>query len=296
MTAAVWGDVVRRRIVRLTDARLNAPLRERCLQSVVAADCDSDIMLPQIDSRRHRLQLACVISALGDKTDIGAGSAAEQMVATYDLDRLLLMRARRAAGCRRALWLLRLSRLNPRSSVAAGAARMMRSRNRHVRFCAMMCVLAAEPLRAHRVLASCGDRLTHFELAQIVGLIFRGRMPVACVPLLNSPHSNLRMLGIAVVRRIGASETAPVLMKIAARDPDRAVAREAFRAICALHLPTGSREAVQALSRMSAADRKSLYRLMAVEGYSVRALSSLFREQERQYFESLVGSYKSVLA
>lgn len=296
VTAFIWTDTARRRIADYLDRRLNEPLYDRCLRMVVRSDCSTDNLLPPIRSRRERMQLARVLTELADKTDIPIRSCAEQMVATYDLDRLLLRQARRSHGYRRAQWLLRLSRLNPRRSVAEDAARFLDSHNRSVRFHAMMCIVASDPLHANRMVAVCGDRLDSFEISQIIALVFRGRMPVACAPLLNSPHANLRMLGIGIVRRIGAEETHPLLLKIAAQDPDRTVARQAAYALCALHLPVEDRATVHALSRMSPAERKSLYRFMAVEGYSVRALSMLFREQERRYFENLIGTYKSTIA
>ena len=296
VTAVIWGDMARRRIADALDRRLNAPIYDRWLRIAVESDCSADELLPPARSRRDRMQLARVLAELADKTDMGQHNCTARMIATYDLDRLLLRRARRSHGYRRAQWLLRLSRLNPRRSVAEQAARFLDSRNRYVRFHAMMCIVASDPLRAHRMLAAYGDRLDSFEISQIIALVFRGRMPVACTPLLNSPHPNLRMLGIGIVRRIGAEETRPLLLKIASQDPDPDVARQAAYALCALHLPVDDRAAVHALSRMSPSERKSLYRFMAVEGYSVRALSMLFREQERRYFETLVGSYKSTIA
>ena len=296
LTAVIWADIARRSIAGSLDRRLNAHLYDRCLRMVVESDCSSDTLLLPVRSRRERMQLARVLAELADNTDIPIRGSARQMVATYDLDRLLLRRARFSYGYRRALWLLRLSRLNPRRSVAEQAARYLDSRNRSVRFNAMMCIIASDPLHANRMVATCDDRLNSFEISQIIALVFRGRMPVACTPLLGSPHPNLRMLGIGIVRRIGAEETHPLLLKIAAGDPDRAVARQAVYALCALHLPVDDRATVHALSRMSPAERKSLYRFMAVEGYSVKALSMLFREQERPYFETLVGSYKSTIA
>lgn len=295
-TALMWGDIARRRAADALDLRLNAPLYDRWLRLAVESDCSSDELLPAARGRRDRMQLARILAELGDKTDVGLHGPTAGMVATYDLDTLLLQRARRSFGYRRAQWLMRLSRLNPRRPVAEQAARFMDSRNRSVRFQALMCIAASDPLRAHRMVAAYDERLNSFELSQIISLVLRGRMPVACMPLLNSPHPNLRMLGIGIVRRIGAEETHPILLRIAACDPDAAVARAAAYAVCALHLPMEGRPAVQALARMSPADRKAIYRYMAMEGYSVRALAALFREQERRYFETLVNSYKSTLA
>ena len=296
VSVVLWADLARRRLADAVDRRMNAPLYDRCLRMVVESDCSGSETLPVVRGRRERMQLARVLAELADKTDLGMHNCPARMVAAYDLDRLLLARARRSFGYRRAQWLLRLSRLNPRREVAEQAARFLDSRNRSVRFHAMMCIVASDPLRAHRMVAACDERLNSFEIAQLIALVLRGRMPVACAPLLNSPHPNLRALGIGLVRRIGAEETHPLLLRIAAHDPDTGVARRAAYALCALHLPMDDRAVIHALSRMTPADRKALYRFMALEGYSVRALSALFREQERRYFEILTGSYKSTIA
>lgn len=288
----LWGDLLRRRVAEYVDRRHAAPLRDRCLRMIVQGDGSADGALPPIRRRSERMRLAEVLAELAASTDVAARSRTDSIVAAYDLDRLVLRRIRLASGYRRALWLLRLARLNPRPDTARAVRRYSSSRNRNVRFCTLLCAIAAEPLRSLHTVAAYGDTLSRFETAQIVTLIFRGRMPVACTPLLTSPHANLRMLGLGVVRRIGADETASVLSRIAASDPDRHVAREAMYTLCALHLPLDGRDIVRAMAMMPAAERKSLYRFMAVEGYSVRSLSELFREQERQYFESLVESYK----
>ncbi|MDE6779785.1 MAG: hypothetical protein K2J51_10025 [Alistipes sp.] len=288
----LWGDLLRRRTAEYVDRRHAAPLRDRCLRMIVQSDGSADGALPPIRRRSERMRLAEVLAELAATTDVAARSRTDSIVAAYGLDRLVLRRIRLASGYRRALWLLRLARLNPRPETAQAVRRYSSSRNRNVRFCTLLCAIAAEPLRSLHTVACWGDTLSRFETAQIVTLIFRGRMPVACTPLLTSPHDNLRMLGLGVVRRIGADETFPILLNIASSDPDRRIAREAMYTLCALHLPLDCRDVVRAMAMMPAAERKSLYRFMAFEGYSVRALSELFREQERQYFESLVESYK----
>lgn len=292
IVALLWGDVLRRSVAEYVDRRHAAPLRDRCLRMIVQSDGSADGALPPIRRRGERMRLAEVLADLAATTDVATRSRTDAIVAAYGLDALVLRRIRFASGYRRALWLLRLARLNPLPGAAQAVKRYGSSRNRSVRFCTLLVAVAAEPLRSLHTVAAYGDRLSRFETAQIVTLIFRGRMPVACLPLLTSPHVNLRMLGLGVVRRIGADETAPVLLRMASADPDRRVAREAMYTLCALHLPLDGRDVVRAMAMMPAADRKSLYRFMAFEGYSVRALSELFREQERQYFESLVESYK----
>ncbi|MCH5334410.1 MAG: HEAT repeat domain-containing protein [Alistipes sp.] len=295
LLAFVWLDMLRMNLLAAGERR-SAMLRESLLRAVTECDVRGGGFPVEPAGRRERMQLALVLSELGDKTDTGQHAGVCTPTEFYGLDSLLVRRARRTHGCRRALWLVRLSRLNPRREVVEPVRGYLASRNRRVRFGALLCLVAAEPLRVHQLTASFGHRLTHFELEQIIALIFRGRMPVACMPLLRSPHPNLRMLGIGIVRRIGAEETQPQLAAMAARDPDRMVCRAAFAAMCAMHLPMSGRETVQALSRMSHAERKSVCRLMAAEGYSAKAISQLFRERERRYFESLAGSYKSTLA
>ena len=55
-------------------------------------------------------------------------------------------------------------------------------------------------------------------------------------------------------------------------------------------------EVAARIARMSEAERRSLLRRMAHEGYSAKTLRRLFEAAERPYYETLVQSYKRSLA
>lgn len=76
-----------------------------------------------------------------------------RIVVQYGLDGWLLRRIRFAQGYRRARYLMLLSRLPAGDGIGAEAARYMRSRNRYVRFYALMTQLAAEPATSLRRMA-----------------------------------------------------------------------------------------------------------------------------------------------
>ena len=88
-----------------------------------------------------------------------------RIVSEYGLDRWLLDRARRTSGSRRARCLLLLARLPLDEAVAARAARYARSRNRRVRFQALMVQLSADPSTALRLMAEYPAPFSACEVA-----------------------------------------------------------------------------------------------------------------------------------
>lgn len=88
-----------------------------------------------------------------------------RIVTQYGLDEWLLRRIRYARGYRRARYLLLLSRLPAGDGVGAKAARYTRSRNRYVRFYALMTQLAAEPATSLRRMAEYEHPFSACEVA-----------------------------------------------------------------------------------------------------------------------------------
>ena len=193
----------------------------------------------------------------------------------YGLDRWLRGRIRLASGCRRARGLMLLARLPLDEAVAARAARYVRSRNRWVRFQALMVQLSADPSTALRLMAEYPAPFSACEVGEILILLRRGMLPIAYGPLVESPCRNLRIV---------AGDDAPEL------------GREALYTLCTLRRPLTRRRVGRRLTAMSPAERKALMRYMAAEGYSPGLLRRLFDARERSYCESLVQSYKRSLA
>ncbi len=292
----LWGVVVAGHLGMKWRRRRLVALRERTLRLLLGGSevADEQMLVPMF--RRNRALTAEIVAELAVVTDLASRAGVARMTRVLRLDEALVGVARRTYGYRRALALQQLSRIEPRREAVESVSKMLYSRNRYVRFYALMCHIAAQPTRSLHIVATLPDRLNGFEVAELTSLIFRGGFPVAYAPMLVSPYVNLRLLGLAIVRRIGADEVARQLIGMASSDPDRLVASQALQTIVALRLPLAGSDMARALSRLTTSERKLLYRRLAREGYSVRALTSIFHMQERQYFESLVCSYKSRLS
>ena len=230
---------------------------------------------PMIRRAGARRLLAETVAGLTGVTCGLDAAPLRRVVAAYGLDRWLLGRIRLASGCRRARGLMLLARLPLDEAVAARAARYVRSRNRWVRFQALMVQLSADPSTALRLMAEYPAPFSACEVGEILILLRRGMLPIAYGPLVESPCRNLRIV---------AGDDAPEL------------GREALYTLCTLRRPLTRRRVGRRLTAMSPAERKALMRYMAAEGYSPGLLRRLFDARERSYCESLVQSYKRSLA
>ncbi len=293
---AIWGTIIANYLDKARRRRRFIPLRERTLRLLLRGGMVTDAEMKVAAFRRDKMLTASILSSLAVVTDLTSRNVIARMTRALNLDRLLASRARRARGYRQALLLQQLSRIEPRAAVVEQLDDMLYSTNRYVRFYAMMCHIAAQPMRLFNLLAATSDTLNSFEIAELTSLIFRGGFPVAYAPMLTSAYGNLRLLGLSIVRRIGADETSPQLLRMAASDPESRVVREALYTLSSLKEPISSEYVAHAISRISPTERKHLYRHLALHGYSARALADVFNLHERQYFESLVETYKSKLS
>ena len=151
-----------------------------------------------------------------------------RIVVQYGLDGWLLRRIRFAQGYRRARYLMLLSRLPAGDGIGAEAARYMRSRNRYVRFYALMTQLAAEPATSLRRMAEYDYPFSACEVSEIMAMLRRGLLPIAYEPLVGSPNRNLRMVGLGIVRQFGIEEAERLLLAMVARERVPELGREAL--------------------------------------------------------------------
>lgn len=218
-----------------------------------------------------------------------------RIVVQYGLDGWLLRRIRFAQGYRRARYLMLLSRLPAGDGVGVEAARYMRSRNRYVRFYALMTQLAAEPATSLRRMAEYDYPFSACEVSEIMAMLRRGLLPIAYEPLVGSPNRNLRMVGLGIVRQFGIEEAERLLLAMVARERVPELGREALYTLCSMRCSLRRREVAGRIASMSRAERKALMRYMAREGYAPAVLRRLFGDRERPYYESLIHSYKRSL-
>lgn len=277
----------------------DAVLRNRYLHIFMLALVAGDRKTPRFPMIRRsgaRLLLAEALAGVVSATYGLDPEPLRRIVLANGLDRWLLRRIGRSQGYRRARYLLLLAALPVSDEVAAKSARYIHSRNRYVRFCTLMTRLAADPSTALRLMSAYADPFTAGEVAEIMTLLRRGMLPIAYEPLVESPNRNLRMVGLGIVRQFGIEEAEPHLLRIAEQDEVAEVGREALYTLCSLRRPLTRREVIGRIRAMEPAERKTLLRHMAQEGYSPAALRKLFDEEERPYYESLVKSYKRCLA
>ena len=219
-----------------------------------------------------------------------------RIVAEYGLDRWLLQRIRRSGGYRRARYLAQLAHLPVAPEIAFRVAGHISSRNRYVRFYALLARITADPAEALHAIASYPTPFTATETAEILSVLRRGMLPIAYVPLLESPVENLRRLGVAIVRQFGIEEAEMQLLRIVDTDPSPELAFEALDTLRAMQLPLCRRGIAGRIARLDPSLRKTLLRRMAAGGYAPHVLQRLFGAHERPYYEALVQSYKCTLA
>ncbi len=278
----------------------DAVLRRRYLQIVVAALLSEEPetpRFPMIGRAGSRLLLVETVAGVAAAICGPGQEPLQRIVAANDLETWLRRRIRRSAGFRRARWLALLAALPEPSVGEADRAveRALHSRNRHLRFQALAVRLAADPSMALRRIATYTGGFSEGEVAGIIALLRRGMLPIAYEPLLHSECSNLRRIGIAIVRQFGVEEAEGHLLRIVGADPVPELACGALYALCALRRPLNRTEVVGRIAAMDVGKRRALMRRMAREGYAAGAIASLLDVPMRSYYDSLVQSYKCSL-
>lgn len=298
LAAGLLAATTIRRLQAGRRAKRDAELARQYLRIVIMSQMSGRRrapVFPRLDCAGARHVLAVVLARLTASTYGLDPEPLQRIVKETNLTDYLLRRVRRTRGCRRAWFLSLLSRLPADDAAAEAASAYAADRNRYVRFYALMVQLAADPSVSLKLLAAYPDSLSAFELAEIMAALRRGILPVAYEPLVGSACRNLRSLGLCIVRQFGIEEAEKSLLHIAETDDAPELGREAVYTLCALQRPLGRYEVAKRVQLMSRAERKSLLRYMALEGYAGEALTGVFSRDEAPYFEALVHSYKRPL-
>ena len=273
-------------------------LRQRYLRIVMLAlfaERPAVPHFPLLRRRDSRLLLAETLAGLGAMTYGLPTGLLSEITARYRLDEWLLRRARFAQGYRRARYLALLSELPATESVSRHAARYGDSRNRYVRFYALMIALTAEPPAALQRMAGCAWAFSSTEVAEITAALRRGLLPIAYRPLVASASPNLRRVGLSIVRQFGIAEAGPQLLQLLDDDETAVAQADVLHTLCALRRPLLCREVRHSLGRMKPAERRTLMRCMARSSYAPELLRRLFNKNECAYYETIVQSHKRCL-
>lgn len=273
-------------------------LQRRYLRIVMAALTDGGCGVPGfplLQRAGSRLVLAETLAGVVSMTYGLDSGLLQRIVSQYDLEEWLLRRVRWARGYRRARYLALLGALPVGRTVPPRVARYLRSRNRYVRFFALMLRMTADPAAALRCMADRAAPLSDTEIAEIVSLLRRGLLPVAYEPLVASPSFNLRRVGLSIVRQFGIEQAEPLLLRMLVCEAPPALGAEALYTLCVLRRPLARREVAGFLERLDSRQRRALMRCMARSSYSPAALRPLFDERESVYYDTIVRSHKRCL-
>ncbi|MBR3800567.1 MAG: hypothetical protein IKK35_02600 [Rikenellaceae bacterium] len=254
---------------------------------------------PLIERRSSRLTLARVVAQIGAVTYGYDRRVLSEVVRRYELDKLLLEQTRLSGGMRRVQWLHTLAQVEcDERTYRRMIKRFTHSHNRYIALCVTLAALNHSPERCIAILAERERRLSPFDLAEVLMMLKRGLIPVAYQPLLRAEQTNVRLLGLCIVRYFGVTEAEEEIVAAIAT-PDREVAEAALFTLCALRLRLERDEVQRAAERMSVGERRAWYRHLASEGYSAQAIAHVLPAEDRgrmhDYVEQAVASYKRLL-
>ena len=300
MSGCALAMSLSRRVRRRRERRYSRPFIRLVAARMLHGDTSPMARFPMCSSRGARAVLARLLAAASASTCFEEPAAVRRMMTANGIESWLLRRVKHSRGYVRAHYLALLASLPVSRATADCICRCTARDNRCAMFRAMLVAVAADPSAAVRLVGRFPYPLTHLEMAELTSMLRRGMLPLAYEPLLASPHRNLLMLGLNIVRTFGIAESEHLLDGIiAGRDASPAgaeVRREALEVVVALHLSVLRPPVASYIRSMKAPQRRSLMRRMAAEGYSAETLLGLARSSERPYAESLAASYKRSLA
>ena len=280
--------------LRLRRRGYDSVLRRRYLHIVMLALFADERIVPRFPMLRRRGARLLLAETLAGVVSLTYGldvALLRRIVGRYGLDEWLLSRVRFSRGYRQARYLALLAALPVSREVARRTGRYGRSRNRYVRFYALLIRLMAEPAAALRCISDYSWPFSDAEVAEITALLRRGVLPVAYEPLMASACTNLRRVGLSIVRQFGIVQAEPLLLTMLSGQEGV----DALYTLCALRRSLARREVVALVSRFSSGERRALMRYMARTGYSPRLLRRLFDRDECAYYDTIVQSHKRCL-
>lgn len=279
---------------RLSESRYARRYMEMITARMLDGESVPMVRFPMCGCRGAREVLARLLAEAAVSTSPSDPAAVRRMVAANGVEGWLLRRVRLSHGCNRSRYMAMLSSLPVSRTTAECVRRYSDDGGCRMRFRTMLVAIAAEPSAAFKLIGDYPAKLTRLEMAELTSMLCRGMVPLAYAPMLASQNRNLQMLGLNIVRIFGAAEAECRLLEIVS-ESESEVCDEAIDVMAVLHLPLQYRSVVHRIRSMSACARRSLFRRLASEGYSVDALVRLAASGERRYAESLAASYKRTL-
>lgn len=160
--------------------------------------------------------------------------------------------------------------------------------------------MAASPRKAFQVIEQTSSELPDTAISLLGEFIVGRHIAIDWQRALCSKNPNLQLIGQRLVVAASLTDSEELLLKgLANAAPEQVFGW--LNTIAALRLPLSDRRIIDAVERLSPAERKAVYRMTIRHGYLERALLPLIRCEEArgeslgQYLHSAVGSYKSSL-
>lgn len=288
--AGWWGCVLLTAPYR---RRWEASVRNKFLHSVLWVYFSGDEEAAGADffvRRGRRIVAECIADLAGSTVGLDP-EPIRRIVRELGIEEFLWRRVRWCRSYRRAYYLQLISRIPVGERSYREAARYLNDRNRHVRFCAMSVRMAFDAEGQYAALAEYSDKISYFELAELVMRLRHRGLPVDYRTLFASPNRNLQKLAMGVVWHYGLTDAEDELVRILSKENPEESAGVLY-ILCALRCSVAREEVARFISEMKPEWRKALLRYMARQGYSVHALRVFIPDDERDYYVSLVDSYK----
>ena len=262
----------------------------RITTTLLLEDEEPGSHFPLIEQGSSKELLARILADISTAT-YGSDSAKIWNIASENgIDRWLLRRISRSRAYERAYYFSLLAAL-PDIRVE----RYAKDKNPLVRFYTLLIRIRCDSSSALRHLAEYDRKLTRVEVTEIITLLRRGVLPIACDPLLRSTNRNLRFVGLSIVREFGIEEAAMHLLRIATCDSDAELSTQALYAMVEVHSSFANRDICERIRTLPYAERYSLCRRLARAGYSTSTLRHLLSTTEAEYAERLSATYKRTI-
>ncbi len=205
----------------------------------------------------------------------------------------LLERAHKSRGEQRAEAMSLLSQLPVRHITEQQLSSFERDKDRMVRFFTLLTKININKGEFLRYVASYPSPLTPFEISGLLSLFRHSRVAVAYQPLLDTNNQNLNMLGLAVVREFGIESAEGALRHLVEKEEiHNKVRHEALYTLATLEQPLCSASIGSYVRCMPFWERQRFLRFITSMGYSQGVIDFFVSHSERQYFHSLIASYK----
>lgn len=283
----------------LTSKHHRAARRAKCIRRIcIYIAVGDEVGLPalrRIGENSDHILMAEALAFVSERVCYDSLGHLRRIVRHYRIDKRLLKQAERSQGAERAFMLALLSRLPMHMDMAEEIFRLYKDDpDRQVRFYALLCTIASDKEFIRRVTSFRG-RMTLYEVSELISMLCRGVCTIAYTPMIRSSNYNLCLLGIYIIRRLGAVDAERELRRVIIKGPDN-LRLEALYALASLRGNISGTGLKQWIDNRPRTVRRSLCHHFVRSGYSLRTLHALFGTEECSEAERMLNTYKCRIA